>query len=145
MKLKNQNKTKEQLLAELAAMRQQVATLQESEERYRTLVEMVPQLMGWADANRETIEWNRRWYDYTGQTPEEARGLGWMKALHPDDVSRVAAADKRDSGYRRALRSRVPGAAGVGWRIPLASGKVHADEGQGRQGHRLVRQRHRHR
>ena len=81
--MKDQNKTKEQLIAELAALR-------ESEERYRILVEMVPQSMGWTDANRETIQWNRRWHDYTGQTAEEARGLGWMKTLHPDDVSRVA-------------------------------------------------------
>ncbi len=85
----DQDKTKEQLLAELAAMRQQVAVLQESEERYRALVDTVPQLMGWNDANRENIRCNRRWYEYTGQTPEEGRGFGWMKALHPDDVPQV--------------------------------------------------------
>ena len=85
----DQDRTREQLLAELAALRQQVAALRASEERYRTLVETVPQLMGWADANRETIECNRRWYEYTGQTIEESRGLGWMQALHPDDVARV--------------------------------------------------------
>ena len=42
--MKDREKTKEQLIAELA-------TLRESEERYRILVEMAPQAMGWADAN----------------------------------------------------------------------------------------------
>ena len=71
------------MLADLAALRQRVGVLEqtekslrESEGRYHTLVEAVPQLMGWADANRETVEWNRRWYEYTGQTPAEARGFG---------------------------------------------------------------------
>ena len=72
----DQHKTKAQLIEELAALRQQVAALREGEERFRTLVEMVPQSMGWTDANRETIQWNRRWHEYTGQTPAEARGFG---------------------------------------------------------------------
>ena len=42
-----------------------------------------------ADTARQTIECNRRWYEYTGQTPDEARGLGWIKAVHPEDVARV--------------------------------------------------------
>ncbi|HEX8531147.1 MAG TPA: PAS domain S-box protein, partial [Cytophagales bacterium] len=31
---------------------------------------------------------NRTWYDYTGQTEEEALGLGWTSATHPQDISR---------------------------------------------------------
>ncbi len=103
----DQDRTKEQLLAELAALRQRVGALEqtesalrESEGRYHTLVEAAPQLMGWADADRQTVEWNRRWYEYTGQTPAEARGFGWLKALHPDDVARVR---------RRISESRAAG------------------------------------
>ena len=28
---------------------------------------------------------SRGWYDYTGQSEEQARGLGWLDAVHPDD------------------------------------------------------------
>jgi len=64
--------------------------LRESEDRYRLLAEAIPQLVWRCDANGEALECNRRWYEYTGQPPEEAKGNGWMKALHPDDVARVA-------------------------------------------------------
>jgi PAS domain S-box-containing protein len=32
---------------------------------------------------------NDRWCEYTGQTPAQARGNGWMAALHPDDRGQV--------------------------------------------------------
>ncbi len=36
------------------------------------------------------INWyNRRWYEYTGQTREEAAGWGWQTAHHPEDLLRV--------------------------------------------------------
>jgi len=92
----DQDKSKQELIEELAEMRRRVAVLesaegerQRSEERYRLLTEAVPQMLWRADANRQTIENNIRWYEYTGQSPEEAQGLGWMTALHPDDVAQV--------------------------------------------------------
>src|SRR5262245_27007889 len=33
---------------------------------------------------------NRRWLDYTGLTDEQATGLGWNEAIHPDDRERVS-------------------------------------------------------
>ena len=41
------------------------------------------------DANGETIECDQGWYEYTGQTAEEARGTGWMYAIHREDLERV--------------------------------------------------------
>ena len=64
--------------------------MRESEERYRFLSETVPHPMWRCHANGEVIEFNGRWYEYTGQTPDEAKGEGWMKALHPDDRERVS-------------------------------------------------------
>ena len=97
-------------------------SLRESEGRYHTLVEVVPQLMGWADANRETVEWNRRWYEYTGQTPAEARGFGWMKALHPDDVARVTQriSETRATGGPYEAEYRVRRASDGAYRWHLA-------------------------
>jgi PAS domain-containing protein len=31
--------------------------------------------------------WNQRWYDYTGLSPEVARG--WQKAIHPGHLERI--------------------------------------------------------
>ena len=92
--MKDEAKTEEQLLDELAELRRQIATLEsidierrrseealrQSEERYRLLAEAIPQPVWRSDANTgEVIEFNRRWYEYTGQTPEEAKGTGgWM-------------------------------------------------------------------
>jgi PAS domain S-box-containing protein len=30
---------------------------------------------------------NRRWHEFTGLSPEEARGWGWRTAIHPDDLN----------------------------------------------------------
>jgi PAS domain S-box-containing protein len=65
------------------------AVLRESEERYRLMAEAVPALAWRADADGGTTHCNQRWLSYTGQTQEEARGNGWMRALHPDDLNRV--------------------------------------------------------
>jgi PAS domain S-box-containing protein len=64
--------------------------LRESEERYRLLVETMPQLAWRASADGLEINCNRRWHQYTGQTPAQVRAHGWLAAVHPDDLFRVA-------------------------------------------------------
>ncbi|HEX2912735.1 MAG TPA: PAS domain S-box protein [Chloroflexia bacterium] len=59
--------------------------LRESEENYRSLAEVIPQLIWRTDPNGYVNYYNQRWYDYTGQTPEEAEGNGWQTIIHPDD------------------------------------------------------------
>ena len=90
--MKDQGKTREQLIAENEELRRRVAVLEKAsqedpEERYRLLAEAIPHPVWRSDAEGRQIDCNRRWQEYTGQTPEEAQGNGWMKALHPDDVA----------------------------------------------------------
>lgn len=33
---------------------------------------------------------SKQWYEFTGQTPEEALGFGWLDATHPDDKEKTA-------------------------------------------------------
>jgi PAS domain S-box-containing protein len=70
--------------------------LQQSELRFRTLIEGVPQLV-WRAVNGGQWTWcSPQWIDYTGQTEHGSRGMGWLEMLHPDD--RAAAI----SGWTRA-------------------------------------------
>jgi len=63
--------------------------LRESEQRFRSLAESLPQLVWMADSRGWVYWYNRRWYEYTGTTLEEMRGWGWRKVHHPDHVERV--------------------------------------------------------
>jgi PAS domain S-box-containing protein len=56
-----------------------------SEARYRFLAESVPQLIWSCDAAGRAVDFNRRWYEYSGMSLQESKGTGWMEALHPDD------------------------------------------------------------
>jgi len=57
-----------------------------SEENWRVLAEMLPQLVwttradGWVDYT------NQRFCDYTHATPEQLQGYGWGQFLHPEDA-----------------------------------------------------------
>ncbi len=63
--------------------------LRESEAKFRTLADNIAQL-AWMTGPDGAIDWyNRRWYDFTGTTPEDMRGWGWKRVHHPDHVDRV--------------------------------------------------------
>ena len=59
-----------------------------SEERYRLLADAMPQIVWTADADGSFDYYNRRWYEYTGRTPEQTLGWGWQPLLHPEDMER---------------------------------------------------------
>jgi PAS domain S-box-containing protein len=83
-------------LIDVTELHKNIDALRASEHRSRLMTEAIP-MMAWHCApNGALIEANARWYTYTGQTPAQARGNGWMKALHPDDVKRVAKKAKDD-------------------------------------------------
>ncbi|HWK51668.1 MAG TPA: PAS domain S-box protein, partial [Steroidobacter sp.] len=65
--------------------RESMAALAESEQRFRNMAENSPLMMWITDAKGQGIYLNRVWHDFTGQTEEQALGLGWTHALHPDD------------------------------------------------------------
>ncbi|MET0411915.1 MAG: PAS domain-containing protein, partial [Polyangiaceae bacterium] len=64
-------------------------SLRESEQRFRTMSDSAPVMIWVTRTNGDTEYQNRRWYEFTGQTSDEALGSGWMQALHPDDSARV--------------------------------------------------------
>jgi PAS domain S-box-containing protein len=70
----------------------QRAALAESEERFRVLTQAIPQLVCSCRADGSLDFCNDQWSEYTGQSPAQAYGSGWLDAVHPDDRPAVAAA-----------------------------------------------------
>jgi PAS domain S-box-containing protein len=82
--------------------------LRESEERFRTVADNVPQLIWTNDGNGRANYFNRRWYEYSGLSYEESAGPGWQAIVHPDDApasierwkTALAAGEVFDAEYR---------------------------------------------
>lgn len=67
------------------ALRRRGEELHESEQRLRTLVEGIPQLVWRAvDAGRWTWA-SSQWTAFTGQNETDSREWGWLDSVHPDD------------------------------------------------------------
>ena len=63
--------------------------LKDSEERFRTMANAIPQL-AWTARSDGYIYWyNQRWYDYTGTTPEDMEGWGWQSVHDPKVLPEV--------------------------------------------------------
>jgi PAS domain S-box-containing protein len=70
---------------DITARKRAEAAVRESEERFRAVANLVPDLL-WSNAPHGRTEWvNQRWFAYTGQTDDAAKGYGWLDAIHPDD------------------------------------------------------------
>ena len=64
--------------------------LEASETRYRSYIEVTKQL-GWTtNAKGMVTEDIPTWRAYTGQSFEQIKNWGWVKAIHPDDAKRTA-------------------------------------------------------
>lgn len=71
------------------------AVLRESEEKLRLLADTIPQLAWMARPDGHIFWYNRRWYDYTGATPDQMEGWGWQLIHDPDVLPLVLERWKR--------------------------------------------------
>lgn len=76
--------------------------LKESEDRYRYMLKLSPHVPWILDHRGEVLDASPRWEEWTDQPLEEALGNGWLKALHPDDVSPT------QSAIRKSLETGLP-------------------------------------
>jgi len=72
-----------------AAQKQAEEALRKSEEQFRTLSNSIPNLAWWANADGSITWYNRRWYEYTGTTPEQMEGWGWQSVHDPKALPKV--------------------------------------------------------
>lgn len=99
--------------------------LARSEEYFRQLTDTIPAIIWITRPDGYCTYLNQNWYNFTGQTPGEAEGFGWLNATHPDDAKEaerlfVEATSKqmpyyilyrlryKDGGYRWAIDSGQP-------------------------------------
>ncbi len=99
--------------------------LQECEERFRRLADSYPTTVWLSGPDGHRTFFNRAWLDFTGRSPAEAEGRGWLESVHPEDREPVLNAclaalatrqefrveyrlRRADGEYRRILDAGIP-------------------------------------
>ncbi|SCY44608.1 hypothetical protein SAMN05216420_106129 [Nitrosospira sp. Nl5] len=108
------------IMLDITRRRHAELALRESNERFRTMVNSIPQLAWIAEADGSRFWYNQRWYHYTGATPEEMEGFGWQRVHDPDTLPIVMERWAEAIAAKQAFDMEFPlrGADGQ-WRIFL--------------------------
>ena len=77
------------IFRDVTEKRRAEAGLRESEAKLRLLADTIPQLAWMARPDGHIFWYNRRWYEYTGTTPEQMEGWGWQSVHDPDVLPKV--------------------------------------------------------
>ena len=73
------------MFEDMTAAQRTEAALRHSERRFRSLVEATAQIVWTASPDGYFPPPQPDWEAFTGQTPAEYEGRGWLSAIHPDD------------------------------------------------------------
>ncbi len=76
--------------------------LRASEEQFRTLADAIPNLAWMAHPDGNIFWYNRRWYEYTGTSPEQVEGWGWQAIHDPAVLPEVL------ERWRRSIENAEP-------------------------------------
>ena len=94
---------------ERAALLRELAETKAAAAQVRKILDTIPTFASCnlPDGSNEFL--NQRWHDYTGLSPEEARGRGWRVAVHPEDLQKVLDTFRalRVSGESREIEHRL--------------------------------------
>jgi PAS domain S-box-containing protein len=75
-----------------------------SERRFREMADTAPAMLWVADAQGACTFLSRGWYEFTGQAEAEGLGLGWTRAVHPDDREQATTQFVRASARREPFQ-----------------------------------------
>jgi PAS domain S-box-containing protein len=89
-KVKSINQELSQLNAELEnRVVTRTKALAESENRFRNMMETIPQI-AWTNTIKGKVDYyNQRWYDYTGLNTGQTHVSDLVTVIHPDDVKEI--------------------------------------------------------
>lgn len=73
------------IVRDISDARSSQQALAESGTRFRDMADSAPVMMWVTDPDGHCTYLNQRWYEFTGQTPGQGEGLGWLDAVHPED------------------------------------------------------------
>jgi PAS domain S-box-containing protein len=62
-----------------------------AEQRWRAILDAVPQMVWSARPDGFVDFYNRRWYEFTGDALADSEGSGWASIVHPDEREAAAA------------------------------------------------------
>ncbi len=79
----------EGIVIDFTNQKRSAEALEEQISQFHVLADSIPQLAWMADPGGSISWFNRRWYEYTGSTPEEMQNEGWQKVYHPDHLANV--------------------------------------------------------
>jgi PAS domain S-box-containing protein len=88
---------------------------EKSETYFRRLADTIPVMLWMTRSDGYCTYVNKKWYEYTGQSPENTLGQKWLSIVHPADK------DQMQAGFEFANKTHVP--FYLEYRIKGANGK----------------------
>jgi PAS domain S-box-containing protein len=86
-------------------------SLRESEQRFRNMADHAPVMVWVTEADGSCSFVGKTWYAFTGRTPADSLGFGWIDAVHPEDraltCDQFLAANERHEAFSHEYRLRA--------------------------------------
>ena len=104
--------------------------LEDSEEKYRLMIEDSPVMIWESGTDAKCIYFNNRWLDFRGRTMDEEVGDGWTEGIHPEDYddcvnSYLKSFEKRE---KFKIEYRLKNKDGIyRWILDIGTPQFHAD------------------
>ena len=94
---------------ERAALLRELAETKAAAAQVRKILDTIPTFASCNHPDGSNEFLNERWHDYTGLSPDEARGRGWRVAVHSEDLQKVLDTFRalRVSGESREIEHRL--------------------------------------